>query len=181
MLRGVYLVSKDLSGDKNKSYYPSKTYRIYPVYYQMFYACLSIIERDELSEHFIKKYYNYQEIPKIPNSDNKSIKGGLLDTMIRELKNAPKPINKMSDVINDSRIQHIILYFRYKGYYIDSPRRLFPIRVSPETNNMIKELSKHTSTIGEVIEIAIAYHLTKASDTYYDLITFALQHQKIDE
>lgn len=134
-----------------------------------------IINRDNLSDYLIRKYYNFNDIPKL----DKYNQSDLLEHMILEVKDVINSKESIEEIMNNSRMIHLREYYRYKRIDIDSPRKSLVIRISDEINQLILGLSNKTRTIGEVIELAIANHINKASDSYYDLITFTIQNQSV--
>lgn len=148
-----------------------KAFRIYPFYYHLFEACQLIVGRDVLSDYLIKKHYNFKELPTI---DSKS---HLLEKMILDVRAITDNINTIRGVLNSPRMVQLREFYRYKGFKSDSPKkRLLAVRISDEVYEIIKHFSKDVDTIGEVIEIAIAFHISNAPSPYVDLITFIIDN-----
>lgn len=165
--------------DKGKIHSP-KAYRIYPLYYNLFNACLTVINRDNLSDYLIRRYYNIKDLPRL-SSDKKE---SLLEKMILDIYNSNEDIETIKQSRNSLQMIDLQEYYRIKNIDINKPRQALVIRVPQDVDDKIKELAKKCNTIGEVIEIAIAYHITKESQktrSYYDLITFTIQNQSIQE
>lgn len=162
----------------NKSTSPKpKAYRIYPMYHRLFYSCLAIINRDDLSDYLIRKYYQFKDIPRMKD-DNK---GSVLEMMIMDVVKETDNIETVRHVLTSARMIHLREYFLYKNIDIYKPRKGLVIRLSDKASKEVQKLAKNTGTIGEVIEIAIAYHITNAPSAYYDLITFTIQNQAREE
>lgn len=150
----------------------NSTYRINPIFYHIFYACYSILNRDQLSDYLIATYYGNKEIPKRRNVSQGIFLQSLLEDFFEWYQK-----NNVEKILNNKRILELRMYFKEKGID-EEPRRLFPIRIPKKTHNKVKQFAKETNIkIGEVVEMAIAYHLYKAKEVYYDLITFVIQYQ----
>lgn len=170
---------KNLKSNNSKKKIIS-SYRINPVYYYVFYACYSIINRDQLSDYLIATYYGEKDIPKRTNISQGIFLKKLLEDFFQWYQE-----NKNIDIIlHNNRTLELREYFKDKGITSLTPRRLFPVRIPINTHEKVKKYAKDLNiNIGKIVEIAILFHIYQATEVYYDLVTFVIQYQfkKFDE
>lgn len=153
----------------------NSTYRINIAFYHIFYACYHIVNRDQLSDYLIFTYYEGgKDIPKRKNISQ----GIFLKYLFEDFYEWYQQNKDVEIIFSSKRALELREYFREKGITLDKPRRLFPVRIPNSTHNKIKKFAKEINVkVGEVVEFSIAYHLYKAPEVYYDLITFVIQYQ----
>lgn len=152
--------------------FPNKSYKIDPFFNMVFFSCLSLYQRDKLTEFLIKAYFNFEGIEEMPRYK----KGELLAMMIEDIKKSGKSIHSFLHYLNNERVVELRKISIDKGVKWSDNRIVVNARISEETQNMITELGKGLDTIGEVIEIAIAYFISTCKDTYYQMIKFAFKN-----
>ncbi|WP_430510675.1 hypothetical protein [Gottfriedia solisilvae] len=147
-------------------YYPSKTYRISPFYYKLFYSILSIHKRDKLLNYFFKDHVEFKDGLDLPIYD----KNELITMFIEQIYPFYNSKKLPTHLFFDNRLKDIIkIYNKLDDENIRVP---FNVRISPSTINQISNLSKinSMSTIGEVIEMAITNYICNCPDSYYKLV-----------
>jgi hypothetical protein len=157
---------------KEKIYRPNKTYKIHSFYIKLFDACLSIYDRDKLTEYLIKEYFKYDNITKLPKYN----KIELFEYMVDEMVKSQKPLTQLLSVLNETRIQELLdIYFKNGNLEKDKWRTAFNVRTSEYYKKLINELSKELDTISEVIELTIAYYINNCSESHFNLIKFSFE------
>lgn len=143
-----------------------KTYKVLPFYDKLLDAFLAIYDRNSLTEELIKKNFNWNDIKNLPYLNLNQ----LIEYILNDLNNSNDSISKLALNLNDPRVVSI------KKIYISNThqtqRKELTIRLSEKTKTQIVTLSSKTSTLGEVLEIALAYHLSQCDKHVYDIIYF---------
>lgn len=148
---------------------PNKSYKIDPFYNMLFHSILSIYQRDKLTEFFIKTYFNFEEIRDLPRYK----KGELLKEMLDSIQKNDKSIRSFSKYLSHERIAELRKLSLEKGANWSSNRVVLNVRIPKDLQDTISDLAKGLDTVGEVIEIAIAYFVSNCSEAYYKLIKFS--------
>lgn len=143
-----------------------KTYKIYPFYDKLLYSFLSIYERDSLTEELIKRYFHFDDISKA----GKYNLNQFIEHILNDIFNYKEPINELSFYLSDPRVKHIKELFNNNHH--DKQRVELSVRISETTIQKVSSFSEHTETIGEVIELALAYHLSICDKRIYSIIEF---------
>lgn len=154
-------------------HYPSKTYKILPLYSRIFYAILPVYSRDGLTEYLIEQSFNYEKIYDLPRLN----KNEFVEYIIAEFNKEPSKILDKEAIYTHKRMLEIKQMTDFDEYIDFNKRIEFNVRMSGEKKKIVNNLSENTKTIGEVLELCIANFIINCDETCYDI--FKLSYKKI--
>lgn len=158
-------MGKNIKEDKNKKRIV-KTYKIYPFHYILFYSCLSICQRDKLTDFLIQTYLK-KDTSQLPTYS----KAELYENMIMQIENLP--ICELNKYQQNKRIEKLQLIFNSQVKQLEQQkgvRGFFQTYADSKIQDIVNHKSQETGTIGELIELAIEYYVVHVNEFHYDLI-----------
>lgn len=152
-----------------KSY---KTYKIFPLHHKIFYACLTVCQRDKITDYLINEMFKGQISNNIPKYD----KAELLDVIVSCAQK--KSIHELILTSNNERVSKLKKLMREENLLWDGGgvRTHLQTYSYNKTHQLIAEQSKNTNTIGAFLELAIEYYICQVSDLHFTLILLAFQY-----
>ncbi|CAI6330754.1 hypothetical protein [Bacillus subtilis] len=147
--------------------FPSKSFKVFPLYRILYEACIDVVgkEKSTLLKVLLRKFIGIKEANSLNRYDFNELIAEMIDNLEKEIEKSSYEEVKMNTHTNERMIN-------IRKHYHKQPRTSalthISFRISKETISKIKLLK--TTTLGEVIELAIANYIVSTEKQVYDLI-----------
>lgn len=145
----------------------NKSYKIHRFYNELFASIWPLYKQNNLTEALIRDLFQF-DISKIPRYKQKT---KLLEMMLENILKTRKPIKDYVKYLNHTRVTELEEIFNNKNR--NERRTVLNVRIPTEKQKIIAELASNLNTVGDVIEIAIAYFIATCNDPIYQLIKYS--------
>ncbi|MED5094547.1 hypothetical protein [Bacillus safensis] len=153
--------------------YPSKTYKVFPLYRILFECCIEVVREDKskLLNILLQKFLG----EKVANSLNLYQYNEFVVKIIDELERNIHQTSYDHVKFNIATSQRMIEIRQfYNLTQRDSELTRVSFRIPKETINKVQHLK--TYTLGEVIELAVGNYITTCDDHIFELILLTFKN-----
>ncbi|NUH84762.1 hypothetical protein HUN92_13635 [Bacillus firmus] len=153
--------------------FPSKTYKVFPLYRLLYEACIDVVneQKSHLMKALLKKTIGPEKAEALNCYDFNELIEKMIDDFETELNNTSYDDIKIKVAVHP-RMTNIRKHFNKikKSHVLTN----ISFRISKSSIEKINNLKQNT--LGEVIELAIGLYIINCDEQIYELILLTIQH-----
>ncbi|MEK5105044.1 hypothetical protein MKX83_24185 [Cytobacillus sp. FSL M8-0252] len=152
--------------------FPSKTYKVFPLYRILYEACIDVVndEKSNLLKALLKKTIGIQDAKALDCFDFNKLIQKMIDDLDKELTTNSYDDVKVKITVHPRMITVRKVFNHTKRTHV---LKNISFRIPKSTITKINSLK--STTLGEVIELAIGLFVINCDEQVYELIILSMQ------